>query len=157
MVPLKMRVYAEHLPDHIKLNPYMEANYERMRNLLRQSGVAVLDLNAAFLSSPKRSSPNPLFYRLDTHWSLNGAMVAAEAVKRDIESTPSLKKVLHATPEERYHLIVGKRQIPSQGRDLIGQLPPNAADYDYEHVMPVSVVRDRPPETQLFGVGTLVV
>lgn len=154
MVPLKMRVYAEHLPDHIKLNPYMETNYERMRNLLRQSGVAVLDLNTAFLHSPKRSGSSPLFYRLDTHWSLSGAMVAAEAVKRDIESTPPLKKVLHATPEERYHLIVGKRQIPSQGRDLIGQLPPNAADYDYEHVMPVSVVRVRPPEIQLFGVGS---
>lgn len=154
MVPLKMRVYAEHLPDHIKLNPYMESNYERMSNLLRQSGVAVLDLNTVFLSSPKRNSSSPLFYRLDTHWSLNGAMVAAEAVKRDIESTPSLKKVLHATPEERYNLIVGKRPIPSQGRDLIGQLPSNAADYDYEHVIPVSVVRVRPPETQLFGAGS---
>lgn len=151
MVPLKMRIYAEHLPDQIKLNPYMTTNYERMSNLLRKSGVAVLDLNTAFLNSPKRSSSSPLFYRLDTHWSLDGAMVAAEAVKRDIESTPSLKKVFRATPEERFNLVVGKRQIPSQGRDLIGQLPSNAPDYDYEHVMPVSVVRVRPPETQLFG------
>lgn len=155
MVPLKMRIYADHLPDHIKLNPYMVTNYERMSNLLHKSGVAVLDLNTAFLNSPKRSGSSPLFYRLDTHWSLDGAMVAAEAVKRDIESTPSLKKVLRATPEERYNLIAGKRQIPSQGRDLIGQLPSNAPDYDYEHVVPVSVVRARPPETQLFGAGSV--
>ena len=30
MVPVKMRLYAEYLPDDVKLNDYTVANYERM-------------------------------------------------------------------------------------------------------------------------------
>ena len=32
MVPLKARIYAEHLPDDRKLTPYMALNYDRMMN-----------------------------------------------------------------------------------------------------------------------------
>ena len=56
MVPLKMRIYAEHLPDEIKINDYMGANYERMSRVLRAAGVPVIDLSTAFLTSPKRNS-----------------------------------------------------------------------------------------------------
>ncbi len=151
MVPLKMRIYAEHLPDDVKLNSYMEVNYERMSKLLRKSGVAVVDLNAAFLNSPKRNSSSPLFYKLDTHWTQTGAMVAAETIQAEIETTPWLKKALVATPEESYNLVVGTRKIPSEGRDLIGQLPPNSIKFAYEQVTPVSVVRVRPAQQGLFG------
>jgi alginate O-acetyltransferase complex protein AlgJ len=156
MVPLKMRIYAEYLPDNVRLNPYLESNYERMSDLLRRSGVAVADINTAFLNSPKRNSASPLFYKLDTHWSLTGAMVAAEAVKKEIESTPSLKKAFGSTSVEGYNLVVGKRQIPSQGRDLIEQLPPNSMTFSFESVMPVSVVRVRPQQQGLFGGDSLI-
>lgn len=151
MVPIKMRIYAQYLPESVHLNPYMEGNYERMSNLLRESGVAVADINNAFLNSPKRNSSPPLFYKLDTHWSLTGAMVAAEAVKKKIDSTASLKSALSATPVEGYNLIIGKRQIPSQGRDLIEQLPPNSISFAYEAVTPISVVRERPLQQGLLG------
>ena len=40
MVPLKMRIYAEHLPDSIKLNDYVSGNYERMTKALQAAGNA---------------------------------------------------------------------------------------------------------------------
>ena len=69
MPPLKARIYAEHLPDDVKINPYMEGNYERMAKALRAGGVTVIDLNAPLLNNPKRDSDTPLFFRLDTHWT----------------------------------------------------------------------------------------
>jgi len=151
MVPIKMRIYAEYLPDDVKMSPYMEANYGRMEHALRQGGVHVLDLNAPFLSSPLRNGGTPLFYRLDTHWSLTGAMVAAEAVKAGIEGDSMLKKVYAATQQQGYSIAYGKRKIPSAGRDLIGQLPPNSIKFAYEQVTPVSVLRGQPGSGGLLG------
>lgn len=151
MVPLKMRIYAEHLPDDTKVNAYMEGNYERMSKLLRASGVQVLDLNSAFLKSPKRNSNEPLFYRLDTHWSQTGVMVAADAIKAGIGASPVLKKALAATPVAPYTMQVGKDKIASEPRDLVGQLPPGAQTFPPESVTPVSVRRAQPAKDGLFG------
>lgn len=151
MVPLKMRIYAEHLPDDTKVNAYMEGNYERMSKLLRASGVQVLDLNSAFLKSPKRNSSEPLFYRLDTHWSQTGVMVAADAIKAGIGASPVLKKALASTPSAQYNILIGTDKIASEPRDLVGQLPPGAQTFPPESVTPVSVRRDRPAKGGLFG------
>jgi alginate O-acetyltransferase complex protein AlgJ len=151
MVPLKMRIYAEHLPDDTKVNAYMDGNYERMSKLLRASGVNVLDLNSAFLKSPKRNSSEPLFYRLDTHWSQTGVLVAADAIKAGIGASPVLQKALAATPVTPYNLQVGKDKIASEPRDLVGQLPPGAQTFPAESVTPVIVRRDRPAKDGLFG------
>lgn len=151
MVPIKMRIYAEYLPDDVKMTPYMEGNYGRMENTLRQGGVHVLNLNTPFLSSPLRSGGAPLFYRLDTHWSLTGAMVAAEAVKAGIEGDATLKRAYAATQQQGYSIAYGKRKIPSAGRDLIGQLPPNSIKFSYEQVTPVSVLRGQPGTGGLLG------
>ena len=81
MIPLKMRVYSEFLPDDIKINDYMASNYDRMSKGLRAANVTTADLNTAFVNSPKRNSETPLFFRLDTHWTPTGAMLAAETIK----------------------------------------------------------------------------
>ena len=60
MVPVKMRLYAEYLPDDVKLNDYTVANYERMSKALQAAGVTVIDLNTPFLNSPMRRSDTPL-------------------------------------------------------------------------------------------------
>ncbi len=151
MVPLKMRIYAEHLPDSIKVNSYMSGNYARMSGVLQAAKVNVIDLNTAFLSSPKRSSDTPLFFRLDTHWTPSGAMLAAEAIKTGIDVTPALRSVLAATPEEAFKLTVGTRTRPSQARDLVEQLPRNSLAFAFEQVAPVSVSRARPPKEDLLG------
>ncbi|MBA3057515.1 MAG: hypothetical protein KJ614_16930 [Gammaproteobacteria bacterium] len=151
MVPLKMRVYAEHLPDEVKIDGFLGSNYDRMRKGLQTAGVNVIDLNTAFLNSPKRSGESPLFFRLDTHWTPTGAMVAAETIKASIEVNAALKTALAATPEEGYKIVYGKRPRPSRGRDLVEQLPPNSPTFAPEQVIQVNVSRSQPPKEDLLG------
>lgn len=151
MVPLKMRIYAEHLPDEIKVNDYMSANGDRMAKILRGAGVYVMDLNTAFLSSPKRTSDSPLFFRLDQNWSPSGVMVAAEAIKEGILATPALKSALDATPEEEFKAVWSNRKRASKGRDLIQHLPPNSPGFPPEQVTQVTVNRVRPPQLDTSG------
>lgn len=161
MVPLKMRIYAEHLPDSIKLNDYVVGNYDSMRKLLEAAGVTVIDLNTPFLSSPKRNSDTPLFFRHDTHWSLAGATLAAESIKAGIEANSTLKKALDETPEEVFSINVGKRKRPSKAGDLIEQLPPNSGTFEPELFAPINVVRSKAPKEDLLGnsapIGIVVV
>ena len=143
MVPVKVRLYAEYLPDNIKLNDYMAGNYERMSKALQAAGVTVIDLNTPFLNSPMRNSDTPLFYRLDGHWSFLGAKLAAETFKAGIDANPVLKKALDATPEVAFQMNVGKRKFPSKLRDLIAIVPPNSGTFALERFTPVSVIRSQ--------------
>jgi alginate O-acetyltransferase complex protein AlgJ len=151
MAPLKMRIYAEHLPDDIKLNDYMKGNYDRMQQLLRSNKVNSVDINSAFLTSTKRDSDAPFYFRLDTHWSPSGAMVAAEAIKAAMESTPSLKKALDSIPEEKYKITINKRKRPSKGRDLVPVVPPNSPAFEPELLGQVNIDRVAPAKEDLLG------
>ena len=151
MVPVKMRVYPEHLPDEVKISDYMASNYDRMLKVLQGAKVSTVDLNTAFLNSPKRNSETPLFFRLDTHWTPTGAMLAAETVKAGINSSPILKAALDSTPEDAYKLVIANRKRPSKGRDLVEQLPKNNLTFAPEMVAQVNVIRVQPPKEDLLG------
>lgn len=151
MVPLKMRIYAEHLPDDVKVNDYMSTNSDRMVKVLRNAGVHVLDINTAFLNSPKRTSDSPLFFRLDQNWSPNGVMVAAEAIKEGIMATPTLKSALEATPEDAFKVVWSNRKRASKGRDLIQHLPPDSQTFAPEQVSQVTIHRMQPPKLDALG------
>ncbi len=144
MVPLKMRIYSEYLPDSIKLTDYMASNYDQIGKALRAAGVTVIDLNTPFLSSPKRNSETPLFFRLDSHWNLTGSMLAAETVKSEIDANQVLKGALQSTPEVAYKISFGKRKLPSKGRNLLSVLPRNSGSFTPEHFTPVFVTRAQP-------------
>ena len=151
MVPVKMRVYAEYLPDDIKINSYMAGNYDRMTKALQAANVNTVDLNSAFINSPKRNSDTPLFFRLDTHWTPTGAMLAAETIKTGINANPTLKAALDATPEEAFKLAIANRKRPSKGRDLVDQLPKSGVTFTPELVAQVNVTRVQPPKEDLLG------
>ena len=144
MAPLKMRLYSEYLPDSVKFTDYMAGNYERIGKGLQTLGVTLIDLNTPFLSSPKRNSDTPLFFRLDSHWNLTGAMLGAETIKAGIDAHKVLKGALDATPEVAYTINVGKRKLPSKGRDLLTGLPRNSGPFTPEQFTSVSVSRAQP-------------
>ncbi len=148
--PLKARIYAEHLPDNVKINPYMERNYDRMVKTLRAGGVNVIDLNKPFLNSPKRDSDTPLFFRLDTHWAPAGAMLAAETVRTEIYATPDLKKALETVPEEKFGVIWSKSKVNSTSRDMIKLLPEISPTFAAEQILPF-VVRKETTDGSLLG------
>jgi alginate O-acetyltransferase complex protein AlgJ len=151
MVPLKMRIYPENLPAELKVSDYLAGNYDRFLKTLQAAQVQTLDLNTAFLNSPKRSGDAPFFLRLDTHWSPAGAMQAAESIRAGIDANPALKKLFDAIPEEKFSLAWGKRKIISKARDLAEQLPKGAASPAPEQLLPFSVTRLQPPKENLLG------
>ena len=141
VVPLKMRIYSENLPDSVKLTDYMAGYYEQIGKALNGVGVTLIDLNTPFLSNAKRNSDTPLFFRLDMHWNLTGAMLGAETIKSGIEANKVLKSALEATPEVVYTRSVGKRKLPSKGRDLVSQVPRDSGPFAPEQFTAVSVTR----------------
>jgi len=141
MVPLKMRIYSEYLPDSLKLTDYMADRHEKMSKSLQAAGVTVIDLNTPFLSSPLRNSDTPLYFRLDSHWNLTGAMLGAETVKVSINANKVLKGALETTPEVAYTKSVGKRKLQSKGRNLIALVPRNSGPFAPEQFTPVIVTR----------------
>jgi alginate O-acetyltransferase complex protein AlgJ len=151
MVPLKMRIYSEQLPDDIKINDFMAGNAERMNKALQAVQVNVIDLNTAFMNSPKRNSERPLFFRLDTHWSPTGVLVAAEAIKAGIDSNLILKNAFASTTETEFKMVTGSRPRASKARDLISQLPKNSQTFSPEPITQVSVNRTQSAKEDLLG------
>jgi len=141
MWPIKMRIYSEYLPDSVKLTDYMAGNYQQTSKALQAVGVTLIDLNTPFMSSPKRNSDTPLFFRLDSHWSPIGAMLGAETIKAGIDANKVLKQALDATPKVEYKISADKRKLPSRGRDLLTALPRNSGHFAPEQFTPVSVTR----------------
>lgn len=151
MVPLKMRVYAEHLPDDIKLDDTMRGSYDKISAAMREAQLHVIDLNQAFLNSPARSSDAPLFFRLDTHWSPPGVLLAGEAIKAGIDANPALKQAYDGIPEEKFKTLMGRRKFNSKSRDLIEQLPKPPANYAPEQFRSFEVSRVNPAKDDLLG------
>jgi alginate O-acetyltransferase complex protein AlgJ len=151
MVPLKARIYAEYLRDDARLNPYMLGNYDRMAQALRAGQVNVIDLNGPFLNSPQRNSDTPLFFRLDTHWSPAGALLAAEAIRAGIDANPALQKTLGAIPEEKFVMNWGKLKVNTPTRDLVAKLSEGAPGFAAEQVLPFQVSREQKVSGSLLG------
>lgn len=151
MVPLKIRIYAEQLPDDIKLNNYTAGNAARMNKALKNAQVNVLDLNTAFMDSSKLSSERPLFFRLDSHWSPSGALVAAEAIKNEIYTNSLLKNALTSTAQTEFKMVMGSKPRASKGRDLITVLPKNSPTFPIEQVYQMSVSRTQSAKDDLLS------
>lgn len=151
MVPLKMRIYAEHLPDDVKLSDTTKNQYTNTLELFKSNGVFTVDLNTAFLSSPLRASDTPLYFRLDTHWTPSGAMVAAEAVKAGLYANPATKSAMETMPAIAYTIKVAPRKRASKGRDLVTVLPPNSPTFAPEMVAQVNVSPPQADKAPLIG------
>lgn len=151
MVPLKMRVYAEYLPDDIKMGDYMIGNYERMGKVLQAARVNVANLNSVFLDRAKRNSDTSLFFRLDTHWTPGGAMLAAQTIQEAISSKPELKKAFEATPEVPMKIVYSEHKQFSPSNDLVKQLPKDAPTFAREQVLPFEASRTQLAKLELIG------
>ena len=141
MSPLKIRVHPEQLPADVKLDAHLTQQYNRIQQKLRAAGVKTADVNAAFLTSPQRTQPMPLYFMRDTHWSSAGALLAAQTVAQTIQQDPALKAVWDSAPKVGYTLNWSPRDWPIDG-DLKSQLPKGAPTYDKEMIKVFEVTRD---------------
>jgi alginate O-acetyltransferase complex protein AlgJ len=152
MVPLKMRIYQEHLPPELKLTDYLQGNYDRIAKAMRAAGLQVIDLNTPFLKDPKRAGENPFFIRLDTHWAPSGAMLAAEAIRAELDANPALKKAYDATSAVNFGMAWAKKKNASKARDLVEQLPKGTpANFAPEQLLSFSITRNAGGKDNLVG------
>ncbi len=151
IVPSKIRIHADKLPDNKPLDQYTADKYGKAVTALRERGVHVVTLNEAFLASPHRTSDTPLFLRLDTHWSPAGALLAAETVKREIDADPVLRATYSKTVEEKYSLVMNTKKVITRARDLVRLLPEGAPNFPPEQVLPFKVSRARENQSGLLG------
>lgn len=152
IVPSKIRIHADQLPDNTILDNYTADRYKNTFKLLQSDGLNVINLNDIFLSSPHRTSDTPLFFRLDTHWSPAGAMLAAEAVKAAIVRSPVLNTAYAATNVEKYGVSWSTRKVNTSARDLVALLPPDVKQISPEQSLPFKVTRIKPSQVGLFRV-----
>jgi alginate O-acetyltransferase complex protein AlgJ len=144
MVPIKARIYSEHLPDSAPITPYMIKNYDRLLRELSAAKVNVIDLNQPFMTSKKRNTETPFFFRLDTHWSPSGAMLAAEAVRDQINTNRLLLNAMNTVSAEPYSLNWERRKRCSpELRGLVEHLPKGSPSFGDEHLVPFVVKSGR--------------
>lgn len=153
IVPSKIRIYSDQLPDSKKLDAYSADKYENVVRTLRAGGVNVVNLNQPFLTSPLRTGDAPFFLRLDTHWSPSGAMLAAETIKAEIDRIPALKAALVATPEEKYTLTWTKQKVNQRARDLVKLMPADAQSFAAEQTLQFKAVRAKESQAGLLSAG----
>jgi len=156
IVPSKIRIYSDKLPDNKPLDAYTDGKYEEIYKTMRESGVHVVNLNQVFLNSPKRDSDTPLFLHQDTHWAATGALLAAETIKKEIDNTPVLATALQAVPEEKFALTWGNKKVMSRARDLVKQLPAGAPVFKPEQTMLYKVVKESKSQAGLLSEGDKV-
>lgn len=154
MVPLKVRIYAEHLPDNARINAYMAGNYDDMAQRLRAAQVNVIDLNGPMLNNPKRNGEQPYYFRLDTHMSPAGTMLTAEIIRAAIDANPVLKQALNSVPEEAFVMAWGKHNVNSPSRGLVGLLPEGSPAYAQEQMLPFLVFKKQETTGSLLGDGS---
>jgi alginate O-acetyltransferase complex protein AlgJ len=156
LVPSKVRIHSDFLPADKPLDPYTRDKYDNAVKALRAGGVNVVDLNAAFLASQHRTSDTPLYFRLDTHWSPSGAMLAAETIRAAIDANPALKAAWSATPPVKFAMTWSKQKSVTRARDLARLMAASGNSYPPEQMLTFRVTREQESQAGLTGAGEAV-
>ena len=98
----------------------LDPNHQKFYELLRENGVAVLDLTPQFLARRMEAS-GALYCKQDTHWSGRAAVLAAQRIAAEIKNRPSLA----ANPKRKFYAQWKRVKIDGDLRaGLDGKLPP---------------------------------
>lgn len=151
IVPSKIRIHSDKLPDDKPLDTYTSGKYAKAVSALRDGGVHVVSLNEEFLASPNKSSETPLFLKYDTHWSPTGALLAAEVIAKQISADPYLNAALAKTKVEKFSLDMAPKRTVTRARDLVRLLPAGAPTYPPELVQTFKVKRVSEAQGSLTG------
>ena len=96
-VPPKSVIYPDFLSDHLAASSDLppdriDADSQVFYQLLRKEGIQVLDLTSFFLAN-RFHKEGALYCKQDTHWSGNGAVLAARKIREENEGRPWLKAI----------------------------------------------------------------
>ena len=117
LIPAKARLYPEHLGRHA-VPGCREKIYGHTMETLEQDGIKTIGLLPVFNASPDK---NALFLKTDTHWTSDGAKLAAQAIADHIKPSYSLTEKKFATTggEAERHEGDLLRYLPGIAEDAI--------------------------------------
>lgn len=153
LVPVKARIYSEHLPDSVKWGKAQDDRYKNWSQQIKNSGIHFVDLNTAFLNTPVRSSETPLFYRLDSHWSPVGVEIAAQTISSNLAAIPEIDQIIKNIPTYSIKRNQAEKPRALRARDLIPLLSPEEAkkDFPLERFKPVTYEKPKISDEKLLG------
>lgn len=151
ITPLKMRLYADQLPNDFSTYPDMVKNHDRIVGKLREAGVVVADQQSAFLAKVKADPGTQLYLRLDSHWTPAGALLAADTIRTTIDSSPKIAALLQSLPAATYQITHNPQPVVWRARDLLRTLPKGTAALTPERIPTYDVSRSGPQSLALQG------
>jgi alginate O-acetyltransferase complex protein AlgJ len=86
---MKARIYPEFLPADFRWSAASLTAYEALRSGMAEGPAVVPDL-AGLFSALRRSQPESLFFKGDTHWTPVAAAATAETLVRALSTRPRL-------------------------------------------------------------------
>lgn len=134
VVPAKVRIYPENLPADRALTPFLVEHYGKSLQALQQGGVDVVDLQTPFLEQARAGDGDPLFMRLDSHWSQTGSLLAAERIAQHANGNEGTKAALDALPSRAYTLEWNPTPQTLALGDLTSILPAGTPAFEPEQV-----------------------
>lgn len=114
--PDKCRIYPELVTDYFKLSPDESSRTEDLVRFLRERGIQVI-YSRAELVAYKAKAKSMIYYRYDSHWTLEGSYVGAYLPILD---------ALGMKPED--FSWTQDRLLSVEGRDLVSMTSKNLPD-----------------------------
>jgi hypothetical protein len=148
LVPDKARVYPEFAFADGVLPAAKAANYGNVLGELGELGIATTDLAAAFAAGRAAAPTEEFYYRRDTHWRPQGALLAARAAAAAIEAGLLGARLSPRQPVE----LFGSETIRMVG-DLTGMLglaTVEEPDARGTHAVPMSLLTARLAELRSY-------
>ncbi len=126
VLPDKMALYEDRLPDGMGLSPEMRTRYARILEKLQAAGIPTFD-DDSILRALTKSGP-PVYYRTDQHWTQPAADATAQATADVIRSlvpqltgAPGTGMALGSMANERRFGDLADRFLSSEQRKAVGR------------------------------------
>jgi hypothetical protein len=116
-VPGKATVHPERLVAGLEPRRELASHTRRVMNDLRQQGVEVIDLHRVFLDIRASKPEKVLYMRGDTHWTGEGARIAAETVAARVRQMVWYQQLPRQERYARREVTVSRRgDVPKMTR-----------------------------------------
>ena len=116
VIPEKFTIYPEYLPEWV-IKSVEPSPYDRVAAAMRADNrVAFIDLRPALRAA---KAHDRVYYRTDSHWNYNGALVGYDAIMREVQRTLPPDRLPGIVPPQRPAYIPG---VDFYSGDLIAML-----------------------------------
>lgn len=150
VVPDKERIYPEYAyADGVMPSP-KHGLYSRILDDLAAAGIPTVNVAQAMHAARPAPGPGNLYYQRDTHWTVHGAFLAAQALRSHLEASPARdrmgREVRYAIPQPLVVNLMPDLVALCGLRTLEGR----AEGLDETVLLPASVVSSRLSEAKQY-------